>query len=134
MSKILFMIALLFFHIVDDYYLQGILASMKQKEWWELHAPNPKRLYRYDYLVALIEHAFSWATMIHIPVIAYSYYVGKDISPVFFLTGFATNWFLHAHIDNMKANKHIINLVEDQFLHTVQLIFVWFMYAIVNGL
>ena len=26
-------------HIVDDYYLQGILAKMKQKSWWKEVAP-----------------------------------------------------------------------------------------------
>ena len=27
-------ISMIFMHILDDYCLQGILASMKQKEWW----------------------------------------------------------------------------------------------------
>ena len=22
-------------HVIDDFHLQGILASMKQKEWWK---------------------------------------------------------------------------------------------------
>ena len=39
---------MIFCHIVDDYYLQGKLASMKQKSWWEKNAPD--RLYKYDYL------------------------------------------------------------------------------------
>ena len=29
------LILMLFAHIVDDYYLQGWLASAKQKKWWE---------------------------------------------------------------------------------------------------
>ena len=45
--KVLVLFAMLFCHIVDDYYLQGILASMKQKSWWEANAPVP--LYKNDY-------------------------------------------------------------------------------------
>ena len=34
-SKILLLIGMIQLHIVDDYMLQGILASLKQKQWWE---------------------------------------------------------------------------------------------------
>lgn len=57
---------MLFCHIVDDYYLQGILASMKQKKWWQENAPD--KLYEYDYLIALLMHGFSWAFMIMLPI------------------------------------------------------------------
>ena len=56
MNYILLLIGMLFFHIVDDYYLQGFLASAKQKSWWEKNNPNP--LYKNDYIIALVEHAF----------------------------------------------------------------------------
>lgn len=29
------LIFMIFAHLVDDYYLQGWLASAKQKKWWE---------------------------------------------------------------------------------------------------
>ena len=64
--KIFILIVMLFFHIVDDYYLQGILAKMKQKKWWKENANNKK--YKYDYIVALICHSFSWAFMIMLPI------------------------------------------------------------------
>ena len=68
--KILILICMIFMHIVDDYYLQGVLASMKQKQWWEKNAPD--KLYKYDYIVALIMHSFSWTFMIMIiPTIYY---------------------------------------------------------------
>lgn len=54
--KILFLLGMIFCHIVDDYYLQGWLASAKQKEWWSKNAPNP--LYKYDYIMALFMHSF----------------------------------------------------------------------------
>jgi hypothetical protein len=57
---------MLFCHIVDDYYLQGILALMKQKTWWKKQTLNS--LYKYDYIMALCEHAFSWTFMIFLPI------------------------------------------------------------------
>lgn len=32
------LLAMVFCHIVDDYYLQGWLASAKQRKWWEENA------------------------------------------------------------------------------------------------
>lgn len=32
--------AMLFCHIIDDYVLQGWLATGKQKEWWKINAPE----------------------------------------------------------------------------------------------
>ena len=58
---------MLFMHIVDDYYLQGILAKMKQRSWWEENAPQEK--YKHDYKVALFMHAFSWTFMIMLPLL-----------------------------------------------------------------
>ena len=58
------LILMLFAHIVDDYYLQGWLASAKQKKWWEKNAPD--KLYKFDYIMALFMHSFSWTFMIMI--------------------------------------------------------------------
>ena len=35
---LLILIGMFFLHIVDDYYLQGCLAQMKQQSWWEKSA------------------------------------------------------------------------------------------------
>lgn len=63
--KIFILFTMIFCHIVDDYYLQGWLASAKQKSWWEKNAPE--KLYKYDYLAALFMHSFSWSFMIMLP-------------------------------------------------------------------
>ena len=55
MSKIFILLFMIMMHIVDDYYLQGILASMKQKSWWKKQA-NYKDKYSNDYLIALMMH------------------------------------------------------------------------------
>ena len=43
--KIVILIVMFFCHIVDDYYLQGCLANMKQATWWEQYGG----VYRNDY-------------------------------------------------------------------------------------
>lgn len=119
--KIIILLTMLFLHIVDDYYLQGILASMKQKAWWKENAPDP--LYKYDYIVALIEHAFSWTFMIMLPVGIYTIFYDKSI--VLIIIMFLINWIIHSIVDHLKANVKIINLVTDQVIHILQIIVTW---------
>lgn len=121
--KIMILFAMLFCHIVDDYYLQGILASMKQKSWWEANAPYS--LYKNDYKMALFEHAFSWSFVMSLPLTIIAIYY--QIVPLYFilLVLCATNTLVHAYIDDLKANKHKINLIEDQLYHLVQILVTW---------
>ena len=116
MSKIFIVLWMIFFHIVDDYYLQGWLASAKQKRWWKENAPQPK--YKYDYIWALLMHSFSWAFMIMLPIaVTMSFNLDKV-----FIRLFVLNICLHAVIDDMKANRGLINLWQDQLLHIAQII------------
>lgn len=126
MNYILLLIGMLFFHIVDDYYLQGFLASAKQKSWWEKNCPNS--LYKKDYIMALVEHAFSWTVMIHIPIIIYSMVFNVEISSIMFVVLFVINWLIHALVDNAKANLLKINLVQDQLIHIVQILITGMIY------
>ena len=113
---------MLFMHIVDDYYLQGILAKMKQKSWWKENAPQD--MYKNDYLVALIMHAISWAFCIMLPL---AIYLQFQINLVFGIC-FAINILIHSLVDNMKANRKTINLVQDQTCHLLQ---IWFTFIVV---
>lgn len=72
--KLFILLCMLFLHIVDDYYLQGWLASAKQKSWWEKNSPD--KLYKHDYLIALFMHSFSWTFMIMLPLTMYTIIVG----------------------------------------------------------
>ena len=126
MDYILLLIGMLFLHIVDDYYLQGLLASFKQKSWWEKNCPNS--LYKNDYIMALLEHAFSWAVMIHIPIVIFSMIYDVKIPIIIFVTTFIVNWEIHAATDHTKANLLKINLVQDQLIHIVQIIITWLVY------
>ena len=114
---------MIFCHIVDDYYLQGILASMKQKEWWQTNAPNP--LYKYDYIVALFMHSFSWACSIMIAPVIYAITVRSEKYIYAVLAIFIVNVITHMFVDNLKANKKAINLITDQWLHLIQIFWTW---------
>lgn len=119
MKETILILCMLFCHIVDDYYLQGWLASAKQKKWWEQNAPNP--LYKNDYIIALTEHAFSWTFMVHVPLVIYFGICGSYPNIYLFLIVFAANWFIHAFTDNAKANLMRINLIQDQLIHIIQI-------------
>jgi hypothetical protein len=75
--------------------------------------------------MALMEHAFSWTFMIHVPVIA----AGSNIPLSMLLLTFAINWSIHAIVDDLKANKKAINLIQDQSIHLVQIILTWGIYV-----
>lgn len=121
------LIIMIFCHIVDDYYLQGCLANMKQKKWWEQNAPQ--ELYKYDYIVALIVHSFSWAFMILLPLMIYMF-MNNCFSISFYFISLTTNIIIHAVIDNLKANKLIINLITDQSMHLIQILISYFIFCI----
>ena len=125
---LLVLTAMLFCHIIDDYVLQGWLATGKQRDWWKTNAPD--RLYKYDYIMALAEHAFSWTCAIHIPVLVYAY-LFQDFKAVYiYVIVFILNWIIHAATDHCKANLHIINLIQDQTIHVAQIIVTWLIYIL----
>lgn len=115
--SIFILLSMLFCHIIDDFSLQTTwLSNGKQKVWWETVAPDP--LYRYDYIAALVIHSFSWSFMTLLPIAISQHFV-VDAT---FLTIFAVNAIIHGIVDDIKANKHKINLITDQLIHAVQII------------
>ena len=110
---------MLFMHILDDYCLQAFcLNNLKQKSWWrrqEKYSP----LYKNDYIMALIMHAFLWSFMISIPGIVL---VPGFFESYWFIVVIVLNTFIHAAIDHIKANKFMINLVTDQLIHISQIV------------
>ena len=118
-TKTLILLLMIFCHIVDDYYLQGVLAQMKQKRWWAENYTNP--LYKYDYFVALLIHGFSWAFMITLPLTIYTFVTGGKWYSFLFIV----NMLMHFMVDDLKANGEKINLIEDQLLHITQIIATW---------
>ena len=114
---------MIFCHIVDDYYLQGWLASAKQKAYWQQNAPFP--LYKYDYIWALLVHSFSWSFVVMFPIF---YFLSFEISSIVLIT-FIGNIILHALTDNLKANEFKINLWIDQLVHMCQIVTTWLMFT-----
>lgn len=121
--------AMLFCHVWDDYGRQGILASMKQRSWWEKNAPDA--LYKNDYKMALYEHAFSWAFMITLPLLVYGVLVSNLWLCGLVVVSYIPNTLYHAHIDDLKANQHKINLIQDQVNHFAQIFVTWLFALIV---
>lgn len=133
-TKILFI--MLFLHLIDDFHLQGLLASFKQRDWWIKQIKDMTlkyegkldttdfdkkyKLYGKDWIISLILHGFSWTFMVCLP-----YFITKDLNWIFFL-GFFSNMVIHCLVDDLKANEKIINLTADQIIHIIQIIFLWF--------
>lgn len=115
-TKFLIFISMIFCHIVDDYYLQGWLASAKQKSWWEKNSPD--ELYKYDYIAALFMHSFSWTFMMMLVPTIYIILFGGRYYPLVFVV----NLIIHMITDNLKANAKVINLCQDQLIHMIQII------------
>lgn len=123
MHPVFILLLMLFCHIVDDYYLQGWLASAKQKKWWEKNAPD--KLYSKDYIMALICHAFSWSFMIMLPI---ALATNWDMGWLFL--AYPVNMGIHMIVDDLKANKLKINLIVDQLIHVFQIGITFLIYCL----
>ena len=125
MSIYFILAAMIFLHIIDDYCLQApCLCDLKQKSFWEKNAPQ--KLYRNDYLCALLMHGLSWSFMIMLPIAAVLTF---NVSLNFFLL-FIANAVFHAAIDDLKATKYRINLWTDQLVHIGQIIVTFILYTL----
>ena len=103
-------------HIIDDFVLQPIcLSKLKQKSFWESYVKDDEK-YKFDYKVALVIHALSWAIMIHLPLMV----IG--VGEYSILLSVILNTIMHAWIDDEKANKLNITLFEDQIMHLGQIV------------
>lgn len=128
------LILLLFLHSFADYHLQGILAEMKQKNWWiEQVDEKSRNFYKDDYKVALFTHAFEWSFVVSIPIFLYAICNGDAITDSAYLIVLCANTGLHYVIDDAKANKKVINLVIDQSLHAFQILLFWIAWLLVYG-
>lgn len=125
MNSIFVLLTMIFLHIVADYNLQGWLASAKQKKYWEDEtakmgmSEDEKRMYEFDYIIALFTHSFAWTFLFMLPLI---FVFGMS---ELYCVLFGINLILHVFIDDLKANKFKINLIQDQLLHLVQIVVTW---------
>lgn len=108
-------------HLIADYTLQGCLANLKQKRWWEdnlTRAPVPdKDRYRHDYACGLVCHGLYWSLVVCLPLLL--------VGGCAYAANALIQGLVHACIDDQKANRFSLNLIEDQALHAVQIICIW---------
>lgn len=127
MNELCVLVFMILFHLIDDYVLQGWLATAKQKEWWRKQE-NYDEMYKNDYKAALICHGLSWSIMVHLPVIFFRvFYVDWYLFVMILVMAFC-----HVYIDNLKANKKVLNLVQDQSLHLFQIVWSWFFLVVLK--
>lgn len=120
--KILLLMILM--HIIDDFVFQPqSLSYLKQKSWWEKNYPQKK--YEDDYRVALFLHALSWSIMVHLPII-----FTMIVSELWLTVSIVANLAVHMWIDNLKANKGMLSLFQDQAIHIIQVTVTWALFSL----
>lgn len=121
MNNGILLLLIIFLHIYADFNMQGIMAEMKQKDWWKKY---PKK-YQYDYVMPLIGHAFQWSFFVHLPVTIYAVLSNISTLEFYACASIVFHTIIHAWIDTKKANDHTTTLIRDQFFHMLQLIAIW---------
>lgn len=122
---------MLFLHFLSDFTLQGWFAQGKQKSWWKKQCKDADiefSPYRHDYVCALIEHSAYWAVITFAPLIFFASWPSWWSMAIFVIVQIA----VHAVIDDRKANKLKINLVQDQLAHMGQLILAVLVFAMLE--
>lgn len=133
-------------HLFADYTLQGWLASGKQKAWWNeqinkmldmykaahhdvvVNEFNKTRIedehnrlkhkYGRDWVMAMFEHGLYWTLVTFAPIIFFN-----KVNDWVILALVVVNTVFHCVVDDLKANKFVINLVDDQMFHFAQICF-----------
>lgn len=126
----LFLVSVLL-HIIDDFVLQPIcLSKLKQREWWiEECKKNCFKFdyYQNDYRCALVIHSISWTLMIMMPLIIFGDYLIWH-----YILLIIINIVIHYITDDLKANRYIFNLVQDQIIHFIQIFLTYLFFASMN--
>ena len=133
-------------HLFADYTLQGWLASGKQRAWWneqidkmldmykashhdfaiteynkvriENEHNRLKRKYGSDWAMAMFEHSLYWTLVTFAPIIFF-----YNVNDWVVLGLVVFNTIFHCVVDDLKANKFAICLVDDQIAHFIQIVF-----------
>ena len=119
-SLILVLVLMILSHLIADFPLQGWLAKAKARYYWE-NAPKENRK---DYIAALLAHSTMWGIIVFIPIMWYSW---CNLGWLWLLL--PANIAIHCLVDDLKANKKKINLIQDQLLHLTQIVItliIWF--------
>ena len=122
-------ILMIFCHLIDDYFLQGKFAYLKQKSWW-IKACNDDGLsidkYKNDYKMALFEQSLEWSIAILLPAIFI-----LNVNNWLLVSLVMLNTICHCIVDDLKANQLRLNLIQDQIIHFIQIFLTAFVLTIV---
>lgn len=111
-------------HFLADYNLQGILCNLKCQDWWEDQIKIMKDKYgdkidydkyKNDWFEGLSAHALMWSIITFLPMLP----TLNELKWSFIVL---VNYAIHLKVDDLKANRHKINLCQDQHLHFAQII------------
>lgn len=67
--------------------------------------------------MALLMHSISWGFMVLLPL---AWSMNFNVNGTF-LAVYCVNVAIHFIVDDLKANKHKINLIVDQTIHLIQI-------------
>lgn len=111
-------------HLIADFCLQGCLANLKQKDWWDEQIKEMKKKYgdevnwekyKNDYFMGGVCHAMMWSIITFLPML-------PTLSPIAWSYFVLFNWIIHYIIDDQKANRKKITLEQDQQFHFAQIV------------
>lgn len=111
-------------HLIVEFVFQPLcLGKYKEKDWWKTQYENGEvpDLYKYDYMMGLLQHSITWSCFQVLPWLLLSD-TGHKLTLAFFIF----NMVGHYLIDDLKANKKKINLVEEQSLNLIQILTTWY--------
>ena len=116
---VIVLILMLLAHFFTDFHLQGVLADMKQEQWWKRQDGYNSK-YKYDYIAALVIHSAEWTLWMMIPLFLLPH---LDLGMFLLLAAF--NTVVHSLTDNLKANYREISLIQDQIIHLAQIAYTY---------
>lgn len=101
-------------HVIEDFHLQGRMAEMKQRSWWEGYP----EMYSGDWVPVILLHGMEWSVLVSLPLLLLT---GLDVG-WWFAAMVTANGLIHAGVDHLKANDFKIDLVRDQTAHMAQIV------------
>lgn len=144
--KIFILFLMLLMHYIEDFHLQGCLANLKQKKWWEKQISNndmhshyalEHSIYKNDYKMSLFAHSIENALFVMLPLIIdmliseFTHYLQNTW--ILFIPSTILICVSHYLIDDSKANEMKINLVQDQLYHLCVILLIFLCYFPIIG-
>lgn len=130
------MLALMFLlHFFADFNLQigSGMDKFKQRKWWSDQLPNNTverdrylifKKYRYDYLCGLVCHGLYWSLIVCLPILL--------AGGFWYALNSLAHGAIHVFVDDAKANRMKLNLWQDQAIHALQVLLVWFVWMFIR--